>query len=397
VDDKAQNTEDRSSYQDLTRILHQADIAEQAHSVGTRSPLEAITSIIRKLEMKTFKRHLARLCLVLVGLCVALMFAEGLVRVFYPYSRDHVVPSGLFEIDDHLGWKLSAEKNATHQSRSFEATYQVNTLGYRDEPRDISKDEKIYRILLYGDSQIFGWGIPAEQRFSNLMEAQKTHLEIWNLAVPGYGLDQEVLSYEKRGELLNADEVIFFVSEAILGRTHRDYIFRKHKPKFVMGEKDGLRLVPVPQGTNEWTRLLYRILSPLYLPYFLERRLAASRRAPEQVGDAPDQNMGQGRDVIGELEKRILDRGGNIAHERKHRITIISNLPEASGEDLKSFCDQRGMDFLQITLRNEDPHLTISKHDRHWNIGAHKLIAEQLLSQLERIDPVITDTPAIGQ
>jgi hypothetical protein len=340
--------------------------------------------------MKTIKRHLLRLCFVLVGFCVALLLAEGVIRVFYPYSRDHVVPSGLFEIDDYLGWKLTAEEEARHRSRNFEATYKINTLGYRDKSRNLLKDEKVYRILLYGDSQIFGWGIPAEQRFSNSIEAQNPHLEIWNLAVPGYGLDQEVLSYEKQGQFLNADEVIFTVSRAILQRTRYDYIFRKHKPKFVIDENDDLRLVPVQQGANAWTRLFYKVLSPMYLPYFLDRQLSKLKRAPTQPGDAPNQKTTKGIDAIGELEKRILDRARNVAHGRKHRMTIIANLPETPRVDLKDFCDQREIGFLQIVLPKEDPDLSLGKHDGHWNPGAHQLITEQLLSQLKtRIRPAV--------
>jgi hypothetical protein len=342
--------------------------------------------------MKTFKRHFLQFCLVFVGFCVALLLAEGFVRVFYPYSRDHVIPGGLFEIDDYLGWKLSEGKNAIHHSRYFEATYRINALGYRDRPRNLLKDDEIYRILLYGDSQIFGWGIPAEKRFSNLIEAQKPHLEIWNLAVPGYGLDQEVLSYEKQGQLLNANEVTFLVSRDTLHRTHYDYIYRKHKPKFVIDQNDSLRLVHVQQGTNVWTRLFYRVLSPLYLPYFVDHRLAMLKRNPKQENDESDQKTTVGSDAIGELEKRILDRASNVAREWKHRMTIIADLPKTPRRDLKNFCDQRGIGFLQIVLPKGDPDLTFGKHDRHWNPRAHKLITEQLLSQSEiRIGPTVED------
>jgi hypothetical protein len=160
--------------------------------------------------MKAIKKHLSQFCLVLAGCCIALLLAEGFVRVFYPYSRDHVIPGGLFEIDNYLGWKLQAGKNAIHHSRYFDVVYSINALGYRDKPRNPSKDENIYRILLYGDSQVFGWGVPEDQRFSNVVEDQKQSLEIWNLAVPGYGVDQQILSYEKRGKSFSADEVIFF-------------------------------------------------------------------------------------------------------------------------------------------------------------------------------------------
>ncbi|MFC1825069.1 hypothetical protein ACFL9T_20345 [Thermodesulfobacteriota bacterium] len=342
--------------------------------------------------MKKCKRYLFQFCLVLVGFCVALLLAEGFIRVFYPYSRDHVVPGGLFEIDDYLGWKFKEGKNAIHHSRYFEATYRINTLGYRDRPRSLLKEAEIYRILLYGDSQIFGWGIPAQQRFSNLIEAQMPHLEMWNLAVPGYGLDQEVLSYEKQGQLFNADEVIFFVSQATLHRTRCDYIYRKHKPKFVIDQNDSLRLVRVQQGTNVWTRLFYRVLSPLYLPYFVDRRLAVLKRTPKQAGDAPNQKITVGSDAIGELEKRILDRARNIARERKHRMTIIADLSKILGKELQNFCNQRKIGFLHIVLPKEDPDLSFGKNDGHWKPHAHKLITEQLLSQFEtRICSVVED------
>jgi len=293
------------------------------------------------------------------------------------------MPGGLFEIDDYLGWKLTEGKKAIHHSRYFEATYRINALGYRDRPRNLFKEAKNYRILLYGDSQIFGWGIPAEQRFSNLIEAQNPHLEMWNLAVPGYGLDQEALSYEKEGQLLNADEVIFIVSGATLHRTRYDYIYRKYKPIFVINKNDGLRLVRVQQRTNAWTRLFYRVLSPLYLPYFVDRRFAMLKRTNKQAGDAPDQKTTVGSDAIGELEKKIIERVRNVARERKHRMTIIADLPKTSVEDLKNFCVQRQIGFLQIVLSKNDPDLMFGKHDRHWNPRAHKLITEQLQSQLE--------------
>ncbi len=337
-----------------------------------------------KLEMKSLikKRHL-RFCLILVGFCVALLFAEGFVRVFYPYSRDHVVPGGLFEIDDYLGWKLTEGKSAIHHSRYFDAIYRINTLGYRDMPRNLLKDIGIYRFLLYGDSQIFGWGTPAEKRFSNLLEDQKLHWEMWNLGVPGYGLDQQVLSYVKQGQLLNADEVIFFVSKATLNRTRHDYIYRKHKPKFVIGQSGSLEFVPVQQKTNVWTRTFYNVLSPMYLPYFVDRRLAMLKQTPKQAGDALDQKTTAGSYAISELAKKILDRVRNLTHERKHRMTIIVDLPNIMRNDLENFCNQRGIGFWQIVFPKEWADLTIGKHDAHWSNQAQKLIAKQLLSQLE--------------
>lgn len=339
--------------------------------------------------MPAFKRHLHVFFLVMAGCCVALCLAEGFVRICYPFSRDHVVPAGLFEIDDYLGWKLSEGETAIHHSRYFEATYRINNLGYRDKPRNLLKGSESHRILLYGDSQVFGWGTAAEQRFSNLIEDQVPHLEIWNLAVPGYGIDQEVLSYEKQGQLFNADEVFFFVSRATLDRSRYDYIYRKYKPKFVVDQNDGLKLVRVRRGTNVLTGLFYRALSHLYLPYFVDRRLAMLNQSSEQAGDVLGQKSVLKSDVTGVLEKRILERASNVARERKHKITIITDLPVTQRNDLEIFCARAGIGFMQIVFTREDTDITFGEHDGHWNPQTHKLITEQLLSQLEaRTRPV---------
>ena len=90
--------------------------------------------------MRTIKKYLLRLSLVLAACCVALLLAEGFVRIFYPHSRDHVMPNGLIEIDHYLGWRLQARKNGTHHSRYFNVIYSTNALGYRDKPRNLPKD-----------------------------------------------------------------------------------------------------------------------------------------------------------------------------------------------------------------------------------------------------------------
>jgi hypothetical protein len=314
---------------------------------------------------------------------MALFLAEGFVRVFYPHSRDHVIPGGLFEIDGYLGWKLKARKSVTHHSRYFDVAYSINALGYRDRPRNPLKDGHTYRMLLYGDSQIFGWGIPEGQRFSNLVEDQKQSLEVWNLAVPGYGLDQQILSYERDGESLNADKVIFFVSKHTLERTLYDHIYNKPKPKFATDQSGTLRMVPIPQGAQAWTSILYRVLSPLYLPYFVERQLAVLKGILKEPSNSQGQETDTGGVAIGELETGMVDRASAVALKRKHQMMLLAFLPEMARKDLQNFCDQKGIGFLVIALHDESHDLIIGKHDPHWNSQAHQLIAGQLLSQLE--------------
>src|SRR5208337_4872553 len=330
------------------------------------------------------KRNFGQICLILAGIVFGILAAEGLVRLFFPYSRDHVIPAGFFQIDADLGWKLKAGKSVTHHSRNFDVVYNTNILGYRDAPRKLPKEAMVYRILLYGDSQIFGWGIPENQRFSNVIEARQSSLEILNLAVPGYGLDQEILSYEKNGHFLDADEVVLFISTATLDRIRDDYIYRKYKPKFVADQKGNLRAVLPPKLANVWTSTLYDLLSPFYLPYFLDRRLAILMdmiKRPSKSHDEPQTDKDDGD--IGDFEKQLIERVRNKAVERKHRLTIITYLGERARNDLELFCKQKSIGYMAIVFAGKFDDLTISKEDHHWNVQAHKLIADQISSHFE--------------
>ncbi len=243
-----------------------------------------------------------------------------------------------------------------------------------------------YRILLHGDSQVFGWGVPEDKRFSNLIENQGQGLEMWNLAVPGYGLDQQILSYEKGGKSFNADEVIFFVSKATLERTMYSYIFKKYKPRFVTKPNEGLRLIHIPKWKNTTTNLLYKIMSSMYLPYFVERRIAMLKEVFKRSSYDRDQSNNtesiSHSELFGDFEKRMLIMARNIALERKQRITVLTSLSEVIRPDMRDFCDQNGINILEIVLNKEERDLILGRYDHHWNPQAHKLIAIQLLSQI---------------
>jgi hypothetical protein len=325
-----------------------------------------------------WKKSRAFLGLILAGCCLGLLLAEGAVRIFYPHARDHVVPAGLLSFDDDLGWKLQPGKTVSHHTRYFTTVYATNSLGFRDPARAVTKGPATYRILLFGDSQIFGWGVPAEERFSHVIEENRKELEVWNLGVPGYGLDQEILAYERSGQSLNADNAIFFVSSSTLARIHTQHIFAKYKPMFQMDPEGNLKLIPVPKVKNAAAGWLYRIVSPFYLPYFLEFELTkfeeAKNRQPRTRSLA-----------IGDFEKKLLLRAKEVARERGQVVTILTDFPRASREDFRRFCDQNGIRFIGIDLEaypKED--IVFGPFDAHWNVKANRLIQEQVLPHLER-------------
>jgi hypothetical protein len=321
------------------------------------------------------RRGLLRFAIVVASAGLALLCAEAWVRVFHPGARGHVVPSGLLQMDADLGWRLTAGAVGIHRSAQFTLTYTINSLGFRDERREVARAAGVERILLYGDSQVFGWGIPLKERFSNRLENDRR--EVWNLAVPGYGLDQEVLSYRRDGRELDANTVVFYVGSSTLSRLTESYIYKKFKPRFRIDPNDDLILEPVPKADLGATDLLYRALSPFYLPYYLERRLAGRQEQSSQPTSAN----------LGDLAMRLLLEAQSIALRAHHDMVVLSNLHEPTRGELRGFCRQHGMGLLEISLEGRSEPLRIGGGDPHWNGLANRIIAQQLSNQLEAEKP----------
>jgi hypothetical protein len=327
---------------------------------------------------RRLRRYGIHICLILFGLFLGLLLSEAGVRLLFPHTRDHVIPGGLFDLDSELGWVLRPDIQRRHRSRYFDVSYAINALGFRDGARDMSKPDQQYRILFYGDSQIFGWGIARGQRFSNRLEQQHPPLEAWNLGVPGYGLDQQVLAYEQAGHHFQADEIILLISRGTLKRLKHTYIYRKHKPAFRLDFNERLLQIPLPQRAVQWERILYKTLSPFYLPYFVDRQLARIQAGPS--ADRAQRNPLQDAEsiTIGGLEKAILERAAQVARQRNDRLTLLAFLPPETIQPLKDTGIWPHVDIIPIAFDGDYEELVLGPDDRHWNPHAHELIARQL-------------------
>jgi len=333
---------------------------------------------------------LGRIGLVIFGVAAGLLLAEGAVRIFYPNARDAVIPGHLFAIDDVVGWGFASSKTSVHHSRYFDVPYAINAFGFRDSVRTLEKSPRTYRTILYGDSLIFGWGVKKEDRFGDLIENERKDLEIWNHAVPGYGLDQEIVLYEKEGEHLDADEVIFFVGPSTLGRIYTGYIFAKFKPMFSQRADGSLELVPVPKVKNAFISLVYEAFSPFYLPYFLQSRIATLQESLKAPLTTADSQEPQPR--VNGFVKAMLRMARNTARRRNHRMTLLTvGLSPADRDQLRAFCDEIGAGFLEISSEvspgasfSENGELFFGQYDKHWNARANNIIARQLLAQMQR-------------
>lgn len=89
----------------------------------------------------------------------------------------------------------------------------INPEGYRGPLVGTRPPSGRARVLLLGDSVAFGYCVADGESFADLL-GQDDRLEIVNLAVPGYGIDQSLLRYELAGRRFHADVVALNVCVA---------------------------------------------------------------------------------------------------------------------------------------------------------------------------------------
>ena len=85
----------------------------------------------------------------------------------------------------------------------------VNTLGFRGPETTQTKPPGIRRVLLIGDSTVYGHGVEQEAIFaSRLNESLGPSIEVINLGVPGYSTEQSLNLLDLRGWSLEPDLLV---------------------------------------------------------------------------------------------------------------------------------------------------------------------------------------------
>jgi hypothetical protein len=115
------------------------------------------------------------------------------------------------------------------------------------------KPPGVVRIVLLGDSITWGYGVEQTERYGDLLgEALRrrgVRAEVVNLAVSGYGTDQELLLWRREGRRYCADLVLLGLYENDVRENALAFQGRYPKPYFRLAADGALVLdnVPVPR------------------------------------------------------------------------------------------------------------------------------------------------------
>jgi hypothetical protein len=193
--------------------------------------------------------------LVLGGIAVGFLIGEAGLRWAFPGYRDRFRTYTLVEnergkfarYDSMLGWSGREDAVGTFEWLDCRHEVRQNRFGWRG-PAYEPDQPKASRLLVLGDSFVWGFGVEEDQIFTRLLEGRsRIPLEVVNMGVSGYGTDQELLAFRSSGSRWRPDRVVLTVT---LYTDLYDNVFAVRdgypKPRFLLDPASGLKLTNVP-------------------------------------------------------------------------------------------------------------------------------------------------------
>ena len=115
----------------------------------------------------------------------------------------------------------------------YKATYYINSDGMNSiKDYAFPKKQGVYRIIMLGDSLVFGLFVNTNDNFSSLLEDKLnnvlfcdsiSHFEVINFGMPGYDIQYAVERYKIKGKKYEPDLVIFLVNNWNFDRVNEWY------------------------------------------------------------------------------------------------------------------------------------------------------------------------------
>jgi len=157
---------------------------------------------------------------------IAVLSAEGFMSLLLSY-HETVATEGLHghcEYDAELGWVHipSTELPDLYAPGIGLATNSQALRATQDYAPEVPEGR--YRIVCLGDSFTMGYGVGDRETYEAQLEALNPTLQVVNMGMGGYGVDQCYLWYKRDRHKLQADALLFVVI--------RDNFFRMLRSKF---------------------------------------------------------------------------------------------------------------------------------------------------------------------
>jgi hypothetical protein len=148
--------------------------------------------------------------LLLAELLIRGLSALGVVHLPRPFTVRDRWALEQWVVDRDLHWARPPNDTGLTGGTRF----RTNSHGLRDQEITLEKAPGSYRILAVGDSNVFGFGVPFEKSFSEVLESKLNadrsgmHWDVINAGLPGYSIYQSLVYAKREGIRFDPDLII---------------------------------------------------------------------------------------------------------------------------------------------------------------------------------------------
>ncbi len=197
------------------------------------------------LKLLRKRRNEALLLILLILIWTALIVGTTIIIHPQVYLNNILIAT---QFDSEIGWVPIPNRISIISTNQHITT---NQQGFRSEEIDPSKRN----ILILGDSLIFGYGVDDDETISyylekTLKERHYDNVQVLNMGVPGYGIDQYYLFLKRYVNQTNPLLIILnlFAGNDIQDTIH-DHAYGKSKPLY-RWKNNKLQLANTPLSKN---------------------------------------------------------------------------------------------------------------------------------------------------
>lgn len=295
------------------------------------------------------------------------------------------------EHDPELGWMNRPNLHVADlygEGRGFTTNTQRFRAGV-DYPERKPADR--YRVICLGDSFTMGFGVADDDTFPARMQKFAPELEVINMGLAGFGVDQDYLWYLRDGERLAPDLLLFCVIEDDFRRMATDK-FSGRYPKPRLDVVDGrLEVLNVPVA-DEGSSSAYWIRLGAAVDRLGLTRLLRGGRSRSADGIATWKKAA--RAVFQNLERRCREQGREFAivflptHDqltgaKAHATSWVEKVPVPPGVRTIDLTPEfRALDE-ETLLRS----FRLAQGDAHYTRRGNAFVARTLLRELRQRFP----------
>ena len=276
----------------------------------------------------------ANVVLVIVSVVIAVIAGELVARAFFPSWAPRTGRLTKFwQYDADLGWAHRPNQEGTFTSFGFDTFVRINSHGFRGPERNFERAPNQQRVVVLGDSFVWGFGVQEDEMFTQLIDENLGDgIEVVNLGVSGYSTDQELLLYRDLGSRYAADLVVLVVAanDVALNVEPLAYVIYP-KPVFEM-QGASLRLTNHPVPTKSW---LERSVVDLAAHSYLLNQLNRARET---------WRLGDSAQAVPPARSRLPNREFPKTPAERVTIRLI--------EQLRSEVEAAGAGFLVVLVDN---------------------------------------------